>query len=166
MLAQAELQRAQEMEEGLAQRRWLRRLLPAGAAAVVAAFVWGVWVSVPPPLVDRPPIMTAAEREGSSSAPVPAAAAAPVAIAPPPRSTDDGGDFPRRGRTIVGGSADKREDGKDGAAASAVRPDSFTGYAKADERGGPKPAGAVNIFLGNRARDYRSLKQNGRFWEV
>lgn len=84
MLAQAELQRAQEMEEGLAQRRWLRRLLPAGAAAVVAAFVWGVWVSVPPPLVDRPPIMTAAEREGSSSAPVPAAAAAPVAIAPPP----------------------------------------------------------------------------------
>lgn len=80
MLAQAELQRAQETEEGLVRRRWLGRLLPAGAAALVAALVWGLWPSVPAPLIDRPSVMPAAEPGEAGSASVPAAAATPMAI--------------------------------------------------------------------------------------
>ncbi len=80
MLAQAELQRAQETEEGRVRRRWLGRLLPAGAAALVAALVWGLWPSVPAPLIDRPSVMPAAEPGEAGSASVPAAAATPMAI--------------------------------------------------------------------------------------
>lgn len=80
MLAQAELQRAQETEEGRVRRRWLGRLLPAGAAALVAALVWGLWPSVPAPLIERPSVMPAAEPGEAGSASVPAAAATPVAI--------------------------------------------------------------------------------------
>ena len=47
MLAQAELQRAQEMDEGALRRRWLRRLLPAGTAAILAGIAWGLWPAVP-----------------------------------------------------------------------------------------------------------------------
>ena len=80
MLAQAELQRAQETEEGRVRRRWLGRLLPAGAAALVAALVWGLWPSVPAPLIERPSVMPAAEPGEAGSASVPAAAATPMAI--------------------------------------------------------------------------------------
>lgn len=80
MLAQAELQRAQETEEGRVRRRWLGRLLPAGAAALVAALVWGLWPSVPAPLIDRPSVMPAAEPGEAVSVSVPAAAATPMAI--------------------------------------------------------------------------------------
>ncbi len=80
MLAQAELQRAQETEEGRVRRRWLGRLLPAGAAALVAALVWGLWPSVPAPLIERPSVMPAAEPGKAVSASVPAAAATPMAI--------------------------------------------------------------------------------------
>ena len=80
MLAQAELQRAQETEEGRVRRRWLGRLLPAGAAALVAALVWGLWPSVPAPLSERPSVMPAAEPGEAGSASVPAAAATPMAI--------------------------------------------------------------------------------------
>ena len=77
MLAQAELQRAQEMGEGRTRRRWLRRLLPAGAAAVAAAIVWGAWPSAPP-FDERPLTMTASEPVAEEKAagtrmPVPAA---------------------------------------------------------------------------------------------
>lgn len=82
MLAQAELQRAQETEEGRVRRRWLGRLLPAGAAALVAALVWGLWPSVPAPLSERPSVMPAAEPGEAGSASVPAAAATPMAIEP------------------------------------------------------------------------------------
>lgn len=47
MLAQAELQRAQEMDEGALRRRWLRRLLPAGTAAILAGIAWGLWPAEP-----------------------------------------------------------------------------------------------------------------------
>lgn len=80
MLAQAELQRAQETEEGRVRRRWLGRLLPAGAAALVAALVWGLWPSVPAPLIERPSVMPAAEPGEAGSASVPAAAVTPMAI--------------------------------------------------------------------------------------
>ena len=80
MLAQAELQRARETEEGRVRRRWLGRLLPAGAAALVAALVWGLWPSVPAPLIERPSVMPAAEPGEAGSASVPAAAATPMAI--------------------------------------------------------------------------------------
>ena len=80
MLAQAELQRAQETEEGRVRRRWLGLLLPAGAAALVAALVWGLWPSVPAPLIERPSVMPAAEPGEAGSASVPAAAATPMAI--------------------------------------------------------------------------------------
>ena len=80
MRAQAELQRAQETEEGRVRRRWLGRLLPAGAAALVAALVWGLWPSVPAPLIERPSVMPAAEPGEAGSASVPAAAATPMAI--------------------------------------------------------------------------------------
>ena len=80
MLAQAELQRAQETEEGRVRRRWLGRLLPAGAAALVAALVWGLWPSVPAPLIERPSVMPAAEPGEAGSASVPAAAATPMAM--------------------------------------------------------------------------------------
>ena len=80
MLAQAELQRAQETEEGRVRRRWLGRLLPAGAAALVAALVWGLWPSVPAPLIERPSVMPAAEPGKAVSVSVPAAAATPMAI--------------------------------------------------------------------------------------
>lgn len=82
MLAQAELQRAQETEEGRVRRRWLGRLLPAGAAALVAALVWGLWPSVPAPLIERPSVMPAAEPGEAGSASVPAAAVTPMAIEP------------------------------------------------------------------------------------
>ena len=82
MLAQAELQRAQETEEGRVRRRWLGRLLPVGAAALVAALVWGLWPSVPAPLIERPSVIPAAEPGEAGSASVPAAAATPMAIEP------------------------------------------------------------------------------------
>lgn len=80
MLAQAELQRAQEMEGGIARRRWFRRSLPVGVAALVAGFIWGMWPAAPPPLVERAPLRRAAEPETKLSSAVSAAATAPTAI--------------------------------------------------------------------------------------
>ena len=80
MLAQAELQRAQEMEGGIARRRWFRRSLPVGAAALVAGCLWGMWPAAPPPLVERAPLSRAAETETKFSSAVSAAATAPTAI--------------------------------------------------------------------------------------
>ena len=90
MLAQAELQRATEVGEGHARRRWLRRLLPAGAAALVAALVWGAWPSAPP-LDERPPAMTESVPRASENVVKPVASVPMMreASAPPPMAAGE-----------------------------------------------------------------------------
>lgn len=58
MLAQAELQRAQETKRLTARQRWIRRLVPVLCAMFIIGAVWQVfWMLYPKPTEAEPPVV-------------------------------------------------------------------------------------------------------------
>ena len=58
MLAQAELQRAQETKRLTARQRWIRRLVPVLCAVFIIGAVWQVfWMLYPKPMEAEPPVV-------------------------------------------------------------------------------------------------------------
>ena len=79
MLAQAELQRAQEVGRGASHMPWLRRAFSLGAASLAAVLAAGVWFSLAPPAVGEPPAARPVEPDTPLSAAVPSVGLAPLA---------------------------------------------------------------------------------------